>query len=471
MNPIETLFPTQAYPSQPIEKKEVPGGLTARESSSYSGGVSTFLPSAPAIDRPLLSRRSLLVVGCALFILSFLTANDAKAKANGGRFVNLQFQQIGAGYAGMGGGHVALPMGASGGYWNPALLSRIPAFEFHMEGSYGTGPKVTTTDGQNELDFQEKSDFGLVGFFLPGSRGFDYAVLEATRYDHDIQGFLFDTPAFGDISNDANRQGGRKIADYDDRVSIHSVGFLTSYETTENSALGLGLWLDRKKVFKSIDYLNGTPPTDIQVDSSFIDLEGATSDVGVRISFGFYWRASAKLRLGAALNTSTNLESTLETDVFFSNTFTRELAEIQDETPLTIQIGFVYEQAFRFRYAVDLLYERWSVYDHLDNVVQIHAGAEYDWSEKLALRGGLFTVFDPINFEDDAEYAEYLRSVEVSGALDKRDELFLTLGAGYRHREYLQLEASVYDSHIFASDSGQTGIRLGFRLIAVPPGN
>lgn len=408
-------------------------------------------------------RTAAMMVALALFLFA---GGDAAATSS--RFLAQQFPQVGARYAGMGGGHVALPGGVIGGYWNPALLSWSHRFEVNMEGSFTSGPKTTSMNGQNSLRMEDDASFGAVGVLFPGGRGFDYGFVEVSRYEHELKGTLFDSEENRGVSTDQNPNGGKAILEYEDRTTIRSFGMLSSYRTGENHSVGLGLWIDRKKVFKNIDHITDCPPSDLQINNDFLDKEARTNDVSIRLNLGGVWRAGPRLDVGLAVQTASNLKSTLTVDRFSTCVADQSLtAEVSEETPLILQAGGLFRQSGTLRFAGDLIYQKWSeIEDHKDTF-QFTLGAEWTATNKLDLRCGVYSVFDPTDLQGgDEEFAERLRDVEWSGNLAERNEIFLTTGFGYAFREYMILDASVEDSHLTSSESGQTSARFSVRLVS-----
>ncbi len=398
--------------------------------------------------------------------ISILVA-AAPCDAVSSRFLQAQFPQVGARYAAMGGGHVALPGGLAGGYWNPALLSRSHHFEALMEGSFTSGPSRTTMEGINSLRVRNQATFGAVGALFPGERGFDYGFIEVTRYEHDMSGFLFDSERNRGLNTEANPDGGKAIIDYTDRTTIRSFGLLTGYRSGENHSVGLGIWFDRKKVFKDIDYITDCAPSDGAIAHDFLDKEASTNDITVRFSAGGFLSVTPRFDLGLAVQSSSNLQSTLNVDRWSTCTPDQELtAVVEEQTPTTVQAGCVFRKSENLLFAGDLVYEKWGVLADHDDVTQIRLGTEWTAAEHVDLRAGFYTAFDPVSLGSDEARAERLRDVQWSGNLDGRDDFFLTFGVGYEVESYLALDASIEDSHLTSSQSGQFSARIAFRLIA-----
>lgn len=399
-------------------------------------------------------------------IIALSAATPAAAESS--RFMAHQFPQVGARYAGMGGGHVAVPGGVAGGYWNPALLSWSHHFEVVMEGSYTSGPKLKTMDEINSLRMQDVATFGAVGALFPGDRGFDYGFVEVTRYEHELKGSVFDSDANRGLNTVNNPDGGKAIPEYIDRATIRSFGMLASYRSGERHSLGIGLWVDRKKTFKFINYI--TPDCSMSheaIINDFLDKEASTNDIAIRLNFGGVVRVSQNLDLGATIQTASNLKSTLDVDTWSTCTPDQELtAEVDDRTPLILQGGAFYRYSPGLRFAGDIVYQKWSDRDLHSNVAQINFGTEWTASDDVDLRAGIYTIFDPTDVKNDTEYAELLRDVQWSGNLTERNDLFLTFGVGYTFREYIRIDASVEDNHLTSPQSGQVSGRFAFRLFS-----
>lgn len=391
------------------------------------------------------------------------------APTSANRFVQHQFQQIGARHLATGGGHVAMIDGTSGAFWNPASISWYPYLEFTMEGAYHTGPTLESDAGANNLRFEDEASFGMVGITIPGERGFHFSFLEVQRYSHDIRGALFDTPE--------NRTTGETITAYRDRASINSFGVITSYRSTYRTSVGLGIWFDRKKVFKALDYAagcdaTGEPPTDQQIADGFLDAEASTNKgTAIRFSVGGFFRATPNLDLGASVITNSNMKSTLRSDVWFTCAHSDADTVVADETPLTIQAGALWRRSPTLRFAGDVSFTRWGIFDGYSDVAQVSFGTEWDRGAAWTFRGGLYSQFDASDFGGSDDYADLLRDLTISGNPVKRNELYLTLGLGYLWRGNVRIDASLADSHLVSSEDGQTIGRFAIRIFTESTGS
>lgn len=418
-----------------------------------------------------MTKRSILILtlAAALFAARPCTADESE-----GRFLQSEFIPIGARYLGMGGGHVALPGGASSAYYNPALLPWEKTLEFVLEGTYIDDPTFTDHDGETQLKFHERGEFGLVGMRLPDTGGFSFTLLEVTRYDHDIRGFLFGSPPAGggDKPTGAGKTAAETeetIRDYQDRVSIHSFGIATGYKGSANTSFGISFWVDRKKMFKKIDYVTScTDITDEQVNNGWYDVEGTTNDISLRFSAGIYHRLSDRMDGGLVVNSGTDLTSVLQVDQWTTCAPAERRPTVHDETPFTIQAGIAYYIARDLRFAVDGTFQNWgSIEGRYKSVVQAGTGVEWDRTERLALRGGFYTSFDPADL-GDGEYAEALREIRRSGNMLNADEYFLTAGFGYWLSPTLLIDGAVANSDLLSPEDGRTTAAVAIRFILDP---
>jgi hypothetical protein len=415
-------------------------------------------------------------------LLLTIAAFSAPAPARaGGRFLQSEFLPVGARYLGMGGGHVALPGGASSALYNPALLPWSDRLEFALEGSFVHGPEFESDGGRNHLTFQDRGNFSMVGLRLPDAGGFSFALLEATTYDHDIRGHLFGyPPGSGTKPVPEESPGGVRmeraeeieseqiIRSYQDRVSINSFALATGYKTSENTSFGLAFVVDRKKVFKSVDYLTAcTDITDAQIAEGWYDAEATTNDVSVHFSAGVYHRISDKIDGGLAVNTGADLTSVHQIDEWKTCVAAESRPTVNDETPFTAQVGAAYYHSRTLRFAADLAYQNWGSIDTYKSVAQLSLGGEWERNERLVLRCGLFTLFDPSDLAEDA-YAEALRDIERSGNIVSSDEFFVSAGAGYWLTPYLLLDAAAANSALLGSEEGRTSVLVGLRFLTAP---
>lgn len=422
-----------------------------------------------------MAQRTLRIALLAALLVP-LTPDGSEAE---GRFLQSEFLPLGARYLGTGGGHVALPGGAASAYYNPALLPWNSQLEFMLEGSFVTGPTLETGEGMNRLAYHDRGDFNLVGLRFPDAGGFSFALLEATRYDHDLRGHLFGRPPDGGTKPTPDGIFGAEkgaadvsdstIIDYQDRVRIQSFGVATGYIGSPNTSFGIAFWVDRKKVFKSLDYPSGRsgPDSDLAVNNGWYDAEGTTNDVSLHFTAGLYHRIGDKLDGGLVVNTGMDLTSTHQIDEWPNGLTTRRPA-VDDETPFTIQTGVAYYGSRTLRFAADATFQHWSALEgEYESVVQFGLGAEWDRSERLILRGGFFTLFDPSK-EPKNGYAEALRDIEWSGTLLNSDEFFLTFGAGWWLTPYVLLDGAVANSDLLSPEDGRTSVLFSIRFLFEP---
>ena len=395
------------------------------------------------------------------------------------RFLQSEFLQIGARAAAMGGGHVALPGGVAGAYYNPALLPWTNELEFVLEGSFISGPDYETGGGANSLSFDERGNFSMVGVRFPDLGDFSFAILEVTRYDHAIDGFLYGPLPGTEGDKPLPYKTGTTtewwdstltINNYRDYVSIHSFGLTTAWRGGgSRGSFGFGIWVDRKKVFKEIHYLGAKPPTTEQVLDGTYDSEGTTNDVGIRFTGGFYYRFSDRLDGGFSFSTSCNLQSVLQVDEWTTNTVSTNDRIVDDETPVSLQGGLAYYVNRDFRWAGDISYYYWNGYEGNNSVVRIGTGVEWDVREDLVVRGGLSASYDPSDLESEEKYAEALRDIERSGNLLNADEHFVSIGAGYHMTPYMIIDVSLANSDFFSPEDGRTSACLAIRFVKEQP--
>lgn len=403
--------------------------------------------------------------------LAFLSPSGA---TGAGRFLQSEFLPIGARTFGMGGGHVALPGGASGGYYNPALLPWSDRLEFTVEGSFVSDPTFETDEGLNKLSFHDRGNFSLVGIRLPDAGGFSFAVLEATVYDHDIRGHLFGVPPTDTTKPPGTKNGAlagasagsdQIIRSYHDRVTVNSFGVAVGYKTSVNTSFGLGFFADRKKVFKSVDYLTTcTEITETQLAKGWYDAEATTNDVSLHFTAGVYHRIGDKLDGALSVRTGTDLTSVHQVDEWTTCSPAERRPVVADETPFVAQAGAAYFWSRTLRFAGDAAYQNWGSIESYKSVAQISVGGEWEQSDRLSLRAGFYTVFDPSDLADE-EYAEALRDIERSGNILRADEYFLTAGFGYWLSPFMLVEGAVGNSDLLSPEDGRTSVLFAVRFL------
>ncbi|MBN1825781.1 MAG: hypothetical protein JW958_05905 [Candidatus Eisenbacteria bacterium] len=424
-------------------------------------------------------RYFLILIGIAL---AFPTG-AARAKENN-RFLNSEFLPLGARYAGMGGTHVALPGGVACAYTNPAILPWTSDLEFTLEGVFTGGPDHVSGEGDNALTYQERNELGLIGIRFPDRGGFSFAIMEVTRYDHDIRGHLFGLLPEGGTkpvyTKKAEEDPDKLISDYQDRAQIRSFGFTTGYRFTPNASFGLGFWIDRKKVFKKIDYYSSPVSSgeemDDLIEKDYVDREGNTNDVTLRITGGLYYRLTDRIDGALAFGTGSELQSGLLVDARTTMIYAKDNRTVFDKTPWNMQAGFSFYWSEGLRFAGDVSYQHWKdVHPYLKSTFQFGLGAEWDFDERVTFRGGFRTSFDPTDlpstdeFPGDAAWREELRDIEWSGTLFPADEYFLTAGVGYRLSPILQIDLGVQNSDLLSAEDGRTMVTVGARFVTEQP--
>jgi hypothetical protein len=410
-------------------------------------------------------------------VLAVLTPSPILAS---GRFLQSEFLPVGARYLGMGGGHVALPGGASSAYYNPALLSWDERLEFVVEGSFVSDPTFETEGGRNVLSFHDRGNFSLVGIRLPNAGGFSFALLEATAYDHDIRGHLFGVPPSDStkvpgsktrlLSPGESGESEQIIRSYQDRVSLSTFGMAVGYKSSENTSFGLGFFVDRKKVFKSVDYLTTcTEITEVQLANKWYDAEATTNDISLHVTAGLYHRIGDKLDGAVSLSTGSDLQSVHQVDEWSTCSPAARFPIVRDKTPFVAQLGAAYYASRALRFAGDLAYQNWGSIDSSQSVTQLSAGGEWEYSDRVTVRAGVFTVFDPSDL-NEGEHAEALRNIERSGNIVHADEYFLTAGAGYWLSPFLLVEGAIANSDLLSPKDGRTSVLVALRFLKPPAG-
>lgn len=356
----------------------------------------------------------------------------------------------------MGGQHVAAHGDLAQALLNPAgVLLDENGTQFGIEGLLTNGPEFDTRGGLNSLRSEEANPPTLLGFSTTYGDDFSFALFDALRYNAHFTGTLgsLDDPRVA-------------IADYEEETRLNATG-LAAAVRVKRTVVGVGLYLDRQKVFKSVDYVaNDTIPS--------LDFEAFGTSNALHGAIGVLWTPRARTTYGFSFSTRVDLRNNITQHTFLvgfvdpdnPNSFFSESSPVSDDAfPWSVAAGARHRLAPDTDLFVDFSYVDWSVESNRRGVVALSVGGEWRASRRTALRAGLYTQPDPGDYggapgltEEDLRLFD-LRSATASSYSDENDEIFLTGGVGVLLGAF-SLDAAVEDSH-FISDYGRTLFKIG----------
>lgn len=409
------------------------------------------------------------LMGCALSLVF-----SAGAYADDFHYVNIL---IGDRAVGMGGAYTAISDDAAGAIYNPAglvygtgsnLAASVNAFSNTRKTYKGA---LTSTSGKKH-DWEQESSVLLPNFFgatydtSVGTIGLTYAVPDSIQRKQQ--------QSFADITSS---RAGAEIRQYNLNINDvdHTYLFGPSYafRVSDNLSLGAtlyGSYRDSTVIRNQSLFLRDTDPGDtIDNSNAFQTINGYLyrTEWGVRPILGVMWSPADKWAVGfsasktwivsAKQKKQTTINSNVDSD---PNTplFLLEKDEEERDIPFEARLGVAYFPSPALLLSADVSYHSGSgdliregqtlritgpnafqvVEDELQPVINVALGGEYYLTDKLALRGGLYTDF--ANTEDirkDGVTVDQPEHVDIFGGTLSLTRFTrstsATLGIGYAY--------------------------------------
>ena len=347
--------------------------------------------------------------------------------------VNVQSQKNTAmGHTGTG-----LLLGTSSIHFNPGALGFMQKdFELSFGGT-AVVSKVSYSKSNSDYQAQTNSPTGTPF----------YAYAAKKLSDKMVIGIGATTPFGNSLAWDEDWSGRYLIQDISLRAIV--VQPTLSYQINEKLGIGLGAMV----VFGGVE-LNKALPVESATEPGKVNMKGTTTALG--FNAGIFYKASDKLSFGVNYRSEVtmNLEggdatftvpSTLSVYFPSENKFDGELPlpanltfgaglKVNDKLTLAADLQFVYwsayeELAFDFETNTDLLADSYNPRNY-ENTIIYRLGAQYQQSEKLTLRAGVY--FDETPISDD-----YLNP-ETPGM----NKIGMSVGGSYQLGDKLTLDAS-----------------------------
>jgi len=225
-----------------------------------------------------------------------------------------------------------------------------------------------------------------------------------------------------------------------------------------------------------IDHCNATYPKAAQHEN---DTQAVVEGDGFGFGFnlGLLYQPNKMTRLGLSYRSRVkhDLDGKAKFDVdpglvpatAFTNSFTNRDVEAALDLPESVSFSLAHKVNSRLELLGDVTWTGWSTFDELlvtekssgdevtrvpenwDDVTRISIGANYKYSDKLTLRGGVALDEEPIP-------SAHFRTPRIPG----NDRTWLSLGAGYKVNKKLKLDFGY--SHLFLDETaidnpGETG--------------
>ncbi len=340
--------------------------------------------------------------------------------------------------AGMGGAYTAISDDPSGLYYNPAGIVYAPGSNVSVSANAFHQSKVVYKNALgNGMDYKRYSYallpnfFGIVQPMGKGKVGFSYAVPDSILED---QNQTFYAP---------NATTTRYAINFNKNDNTYNFGPSYAQELSQEFSVGLTLYAHyRKNQFISNQLINKTGGTYEWLNQFYNNTEW-----GIKPILGFMWSPTDKLSTGLSVSKVNVVSSEIVAQTICSGdaagaclgvdtTYVlgaapvraKSLSENKRGYPLTTTIGVAYFPSKTLIVSGDFSYYskvKDSTFGDKEAIWNAALGVEYYLSEKLALKGGLFT---------DKANTPKITSTSVN-ALDNVDLYGGSLSASYFTRQ------------------------------------
>lgn len=364
-------------------------------------------------------------------VFSFLLLVPLLLKA-GGYQVNTQGQKA----LGMGGSVTGLAMDASVSFFNPAGLSALDSNYFNM-GVNLLMPKTAFLGPYGGSE--QMSSLLFTPFYLYGNYTLNNKI---------AMGLSINTP-FGLGTKWEEKWSGRYVSQ-EARLTTLFIQPTVAYKLNERFSIGAGpvIVTGSAKLNKALNVLN-QDGSDGQLElkgsgNGFGFNAGVFAEFG-KTSVGVSYRSEVKLDLENGEAVFSNIPSSLINNGTFPNT-----AKFKSSItlPSVFSVGIGRAVGDKLKANLDFNYTGWSVYDSLvflfpdhadlnsssakkyENSFALRLGAQYQYSERLQLRGG-------IGYDQSPVATGY-----VSPELPDADKIVLSAGCTYKLKKGWSVEGS-----------------------------
>ena len=264
-------------------------------------------------------------------------------------------------------------------------------------------------------------------------------------------------------------------------IDLKAIFFQPTFSYKINDKLGIGAGL----VYATGDFSikQGVPIQDTLGNYGTASLQGSASSFGYNA--GIYFKPNQKISIGLDYRSAVNLKMNNGTasfvvasalaDSFPANTFSSTLT-----LPSTTTLGFGYVLNEKLKFALDISYIAWGVYDTLSfdfakntslledvhsprmykNTFIVRAGAQYQFKENLFLRGGVYYDKTPV------------QSGYLTPETPDANRTGLSLGASWKINKTINLDLSLlYVGGKARTDTNlETGFTGTYKAKGVVPG-
>lgn len=336
------------------------------------------------------------------FVLVGIILSASFVSADDYHYINLL---VGNRAAGLGGAYTALSDDPSGCFYNPAGISFAPSNSLSASvNAFSTETKtykeaMRDVNG-NSKDWKQESSillpnfFGMVKKFGPHAIGISYAVTNSTLRRQD--------QTFSNLqSTIAGNPIERFEINIDDSDRTYLFGPSYAYRFSDNLSVGTTLYV----YYRDLKLIRNQLLMFDQGEHFLSNYYTTKTEWGLKPSLGFMWEPIEELSVG--VNLSKIYVSTSESDdqlilrdttnqvADFSDTdtilFATDDSDDTDDFPLETTLGLAYFISPRLLFTTDLSY--YNSVGEREAVFNFAVGTEYYFSEKWALRGGLWSDF------------------------------------------------------------------------------
>lgn len=389
-----------------------------------------------SINRLIATGGSLLLfaAGCLCTMPDAVCADDY-------HYVNIL---VGDRAADMAGAYTAVSDNASGCYYNPAgivygagsnLSASVNAFSVANK-TYKGALTVVTPSGDKKKDWTQTSTILLPNFFGStyatryGTIGFSYAVPDSVQRRQ--------KQSFSDVKTTLV---GAKISDYviniNDVDNTYVFGPTFAKKFGDSFSLGLtlyGTYRDATVIRNQYLHLADTDPDPLTPDYSngFEWRNGYIyrNEIGIKPIFGMMWAPADKWVFGVTASRKYIVSSTHDTQTTINSnigadpnaaTLLKSSDDVDRELPMEAKFGIAYFASPALLLAADVTYNSASgtftrdeqtirylnpanpsaghtvLEDEMQPVINFALGAEYYFSDRYALRGGVYTDYSSTN--------------------------------------------------------------------------
>lgn len=251
-----------------------------------------------------------------------------------------------------------------------------------------------------------------------------------------------------------------------------------SYRISKKIGIGLGLIYS----VGNVNLQKDIPVIDNNGAYSHAELSGKASGYGFNI--GVHFRATEKLNIGLTYRSQVNMavkdgEATFTVPSSIATNFPNGKFTSSLPLPQIATLGFAYSFSEKLAAVLDINYAGWKAYDTLafdyenNTASLVDTKSARNYKNSFAFRGGVNYIIHP-KFEARIGIAYALSPVQngyVTPETPDANRVNFTIGAGYKISEHLQMDASLFFTHLERTDTNlETNLSGTYKTNVVAPG-